>query len=65
MTVRRFDELFQQTDSATPIGFEHDRLSQAFVKLARTISIHKAAIHAAVIYGLSNARVESSQPRCD
>ncbi len=31
----------------------------AFVKLARTIREHKARIHAALIHGLSNARVES------
>lgn len=31
----------------------------AFVKLARTIRGHKAAIHAALVHGLSNARVES------
>jgi transposase len=31
----------------------------AFVKLARTIRTHKTRIHAALIHGLSNARVES------
>lgn len=31
----------------------------AFVKLARSIRTHKAAIHAALVHGLSNARVES------
>lgn len=31
----------------------------AFVKLARTIREHKTRIHAALVHGLSNARVES------
>ncbi len=31
----------------------------AFVKLARSVREHKTRIHAALIHGLSNARVES------
>jgi transposase len=35
----------------------------AFVKLARTIRMHKTRIHAALVHGLSNARVESMNTR--
>jgi transposase len=35
----------------------------AFVKLARSITEHRAGIEAALVHDLSNARVESINPR--